>query len=159
MRDIFNCLRFFLQMIKYDLKCENAHVFEAWFKNSASFDEQADAGDVVCAVCGSTAVSKAPMAPSVSRKGTMKSSERDDTAKQEASQAAMVMLALRQLRESVEENCDYVGTRFAEEARKIHYGEVERHGIYGEATAEESRELSEEGVEITEIPWLPATNS
>ena len=146
-------------MIKYDLKCENTHVFEAWFKNSATFDEQADAGDVICAVCGSTTVSKAPMAPSVPRKGTTKSSEREKAASQETDQAAMVMSALRQLRKSVEENCDYVGTQFAEEARRIHFGEVEKHGIYGEATAEESRELSEEGVEINEIPWLPATNS
>ncbi|MEX1035263.1 MAG: DUF1178 family protein [Sneathiella sp.] len=146
-------------MIKYDLKCENAHVFEAWFKNSATYDEQAGAGDIICAVCGSTAVTKAPMAPSVPRKGAMTTAQRDDAAKQEVTQAAMVMSALRQLRKSVEENCDYVGNQFAEEARKIHYGEVEKHGIYGEATAEESRELSEEGVEITEIPWIPATNT
>ncbi len=146
-------------MIKYDLKCENVHAFEAWFKNSASFDEQADAGAIVCAVCGSTKISKAPMAPAVPRKGALTASRREETAHKEINQAAMAMTMLRQLRQSVEKNCDYVGTRFAEEARKIHYGEVERHGIYGEATPEESQELREEGVEVAEIPWIPTTDA
>lgn len=148
-----------VRMIKYDLKCENVHAFEAWFKNSASFDEQADAGAIVCAVCGSTKISKAPMAPAVPRKGALTTSRREETAQKEVDQTAMAMTMLRQLRQSVEENCDYVGTRFAEEARKIHYGEVERHGIYGEATPEESRELREEGVEVAEIPWIPTTDA
>ena len=146
-------------MIKYGLKCENAHVFEAWFKNSATYDEQAAAGDVLCAVCGSTNVDKAPMAPAVPRKSALSASHREETAKLEAEKAATAMTALRQFQKSVEENCDYVGPKFAEEARKIHYGEVERHGIYGEATPEESNELREEGVEIAEIPWLPNTDA
>ena len=146
-------------MIKYDLKCENAHVFEAWFKNSATYDEQADAGDVICAVCGSTTVVKAPMAPSVPRKGKALGGERDKTASKEVNQAAIAMAALREIRKVVEENCDYVGPKFAEEARKIHYGEVKNHGIYGEATAEESRELREEGVEIAQIPWVPTSDA
>jgi hypothetical protein len=146
-------------MIKYGLKCENAHLFEAWFKNSATYDDQADAGDIVCAVCGSTNIVKAPMAPAVPRKGASSVSRREETANTEAQKAAVAMTALRQLQKSVEENCDYVGPRFAEEARKIHYGEVEQHGIYGEATPEESNELREEGVEIAEIPWLPTTDA
>ncbi len=146
-------------MIKYDLKCENAHVFEAWFKNSATYDEQAGVGDIVCTVCGSTSIDKAPMAPAVPRKGTSSISKREETAKAEADKTAVAMTALRQLRKTVEENCDYVGPRFAEEARKMHYGEVEQHGIYGEATPEESSELQEEGVEIAEIPWLPTTDA
>ncbi|MCF8467076.1 MAG: DUF1178 family protein [Sneathiella sp.] len=146
-------------MIKYDLKCENAHVFEAWFKNGATFDEQAGAGDVICAVCGSTTIVKAPMAPSVPRKGKSPRSERDRIAGKEVNQAAMAMAAFREIRKVVEESCDYVGPRFAEEARKIHYGEVEHHGIYGEATAEESRELHEEGVKIAQIPWVPISDA
>lgn len=146
-------------MIKYDLRCENAHVFEAWFKNSATYDEQAGVGDIVCAVCGSTHIEKAPMAPAVPRKGTSSLSKREETAKAEANKTAIAMTALRQLRKNVEENFDYVGPRFAEEARKIHYGEVEQHGIYGEATPEESSELREEGVEVAEIPWLPTTDA
>lgn len=146
-------------MIKYDLKCENAHVFEAWFKNSATYDEQAGAGAIVCAVCGSTSVDKAPMAPAVPRKGSSTASRREEIAIKEAEKAAIAMTTLRQLRKAVEENCNYVGPRFAEEARKMHYGEVERHGIYGEATPEESEELREEGVEVAEIPWLPLTDA
>lgn len=145
-------------MIKYDLKCENAHVFEAWFKTGASFDVQAKEGAVTCAVCGSTSIVKAPMAPSVSKKNSF-GSERENRAKKEINQAALAMTALREMRKSVEENCDYVGPQFAEEARKIHYGEVEKHGIYGEATAEESKELQEEGVEIAQIPWLPTSDA
>ena len=146
-------------MIKYDLKCENDHVFEAWFKNSATYDEQAGAGDIVCAVCGSKSIVKAPMAPSVPKKGNIQSSTRDNAAGKEVNQAALAMAALRQMRKVVEENCDYVGPKFAEEARKIHYGEVPQHGIYGEATPEESRELHEEGGEIAQIPWLPTSDA
>jgi hypothetical protein len=146
-------------MIKYGLKCENAHVFEAWFKNSATYDEQVAAGDILCAVCGSNKIDKAPMAPAVPRKGAPAASRREEQAKQDAEKAATAMAALRQLKKSVEENCDYVGSRFAEEARKIHYGEVEKHGIYGEATPEESNELREEGIEVAEIPWLPNTDA
>ncbi|MZR29025.1 DUF1178 family protein [Sneathiella litorea] len=146
-------------MIKYGLKCENAHVFEAWFKNSATYDEQASVGDVVCVVCGSTSVEKAPMAPAVPRKGRNTAPRRDEIANKEAENAAAAMIALREIRKTVEENCDYVGPRFAEEARKIHYGEIERRGIYGEATPEESNELREEGVDIAEVPWLPTTDA
>lgn len=146
-------------MIKYDLKCENAHVFEAWFKNSAACDEQAAAGDIVCAVCGSTTVGKAPMAPAVPRKGIRNDAKRDELARKQTEQTAVAVMALRELRKQIEENCNYVGPRFAEEARKIHYGEVKQHGIYGEATAEERQELQEEGVEIAEVPWLPTTDA
>ncbi|MDF2367069.1 DUF1178 family protein [Sneathiella sp.] len=146
-------------MIKYGLKCDNAHVFEAWFKNSATYDEQAAAGDVLCAVCGSTNIAKAPMAPAVPRKGGPATSRYEETAKAETEKAAAAMTALREFRKTVEANCDYVGPRFAEEARKMHYGEVEQHGIYGEATPEESNELREEGVEVAEIPWLPITDA
>ncbi|MAL78446.1 MAG: hypothetical protein CMN55_04945 [Sneathiella sp.] len=146
-------------MIKYDLKCENSHVFEAWFKNSATYDEQAMAGDIICAVCGSTKTVKAPMAPAVARKGSRNEVRRETIARQQTEQAAMAVTALRELRKQIEDNCSYVGPRFAEEARKIHYGEVEQHGIYGEATPDERQELREEGVEIAEIPWLPTTDA
>jgi hypothetical protein len=146
-------------MIKYDLKCDNAHVFETWFKSSAAYDEQAASGIVACAICGSNKISKAPMAPSVPKKG---SSSRNSTTvenSENTQQLAMAMNAVREMRKAVEENCDYVGPKFAEEARKIHYGETDKRGIYGEATAEESNELREEGVEVAEIPWLPDLNA
>lgn len=142
-------------MIKYDLKCEKAHVFEAWFRNGAAYDEQAAKGIVVCAVCGSNHIGKAPMAPSVPKKRAAAALKQEATAATDVQKMAVAMTAIREMRKTVEENCDYVGPQFAEEARKIHYGEVENRGIYGEATAEENLELRDEGVEIAEIPWLP----
>jgi hypothetical protein len=146
-------------MIKYDLKCDNAHIFEAWFKNSSTYDAQSEASDIVCAVCGTTSVTKAPMAPSVPKKNTGSRKDRTTLAEQETTQAAVMMSALKELRETVEKNFDNVGTQFAEEARKIHFGEAETRGIYGHATTEENNELREEGVEINEIPWLPKTDN
>ncbi|MCR9212978.1 MAG: DUF1178 family protein [Proteobacteria bacterium] len=143
-------------MIKYNLKCDKSHVFEAWFKNSTAYDDQAARGIVFCAICGSNHVQKAPMAPSVPKKG---SAEQSDATTVDMNQAAAAMSAIRELRQAVEDNCDYVGPKFAEEARKIHYGEVEERGIYGEASAEEKTELKEEGVEIAEIPWLPQSDA
>lgn len=151
-------------MIKYILKCEESHQFEAWFKNSIAYDEQASMGVITCAICGSTSINKAPMAPSVPRKG---SSSRSVTAQEERQQpqasemahVAVAMKALKEIRKTVEENCDYVGEKFAEEARKIHYGEVEERGIYGETSEEERTELAEEGVELASIPWIPNSDA
>lgn len=145
-------------MIKYNLKCENQHVFEAWFKNSSSCDEQMERGIVSCSICGTTSVEKAPMAPSVPKKGRgpRKSDQQIET---EAGQMAVAMNALKELRKNVEDNCDYVGDKFAEEARKIHYGETEERGIYGQATEEEKTELAEEGVDVATIPWLPNSDA
>ena len=144
-------------MIKYNLKCENSHIFEAWFKNSSAYDEQCEKGIISCSICGSSSVEKAPMAPSVPRKGNNRKTE--TVAKDAAGQMAAAMTALREIRKTVEENCDYVGEKFAEEARKIHYGEVEERGIYGEATEEERSELEEEGVELATIPWVPSSDA
>lgn len=145
-------------MIKYNLKCNKEHVFEAWFKNSAAYDEQVDKGIVSCSICGSSSVTKAPMAPSIPTKGNQKKETAvAGTAQNE--ELAKAMSALRELRQKVEENCDYVGANFAEEARKIHYGETEERGIYGEATPEEKAELAEEGVEVATVPWLPTHDS
>ncbi|MEH6528266.1 MAG: DUF1178 family protein [Sneathiella sp.] len=146
-------------MIKYDLKCDNAHIFEAWFKNSATYDAQVGAGGLACAVCGATGISKAPMAPSVPKKNSLSKNDRQAMAEKETNQAATMMKAMREIRETVEKNFDNVGDQFAEEARKIHYGETETRGIYGQATTEESSELREEGVEINEIPWIPSTDN
>ncbi len=139
-------------MIVYDLKCSHGHRFEGWFRDSAAFERQAGAGEVVCAVCGDATIAKAPMAP---RLGKGKAADEAHAAKQRAE--AIRMLA--DLRRKVEQNCDYVGDRFAEEARRIHYGETDPHGIYGEATADEARELAEEGVEVARIPWVPVSDA
>ncbi len=140
-------------MIVYDLKCAADHVFEAWFRDSAACDEQIRAGEVACPVCGSAEVRKAVMAPNLAR------GKARGPAVQERSGSAEARKALLELRRQVEANCDYVGERFPEEARRIHYGEADRRGIYGESTLEEAQALEEEGVKVGRIPWLPRENS
>ncbi len=138
-------------MILYNLKCPKDHVFEAWFRDSGVYEVQVEAGEVRCPVCGSKKVAKAPMAPRVA-----KASGDEENA---AATAGKMRQALRELRQHVEETCDYVGPTFAEEARKIHYGETEERNIYGETTPEESQALDEEGVKVQRIPWIPRENS
>lgn len=146
-------------MIKFDLKCSNSHIFEAWFQNSAVYDHQVTANEIICAVCGSTEIKKAPMAPSVPKKGNRQSTGKIAMAENETEQVAKVMTAIKEIRSQVEANCDDVGTAFAEEARKIYYGETEQRGIYGQATVDESRELIEEGVPVTPLPWATGNDA
>ena len=129
-------------MIRYDLKCENGDEFEAWFGSIADFDQQADAGLVVCPHCGSSHVSKAPMAPAV----------RTGRAKEAQKERAVAMAMAAKVREHIKDNFDYVGDKFAEEARKMHAGETEERAIWGEATPEEARELAEEGIPASALP-------
>lgn len=138
-------------MILYSLKCNKGHEFEAWFRDSAAYDKQAAGGKVLCPDCGSRKVAKAPMAPRLA------SSEKKDKA-EEQRQAAEAMKVLRELREHVEKNADYVGDKFAEEARRIHYGETDKRSIYGEANEKDAKELAEEGVEFGVVPWVPRGN-
>ena len=136
-------------MIVFDVSCSNEHVFEGWFKDSDSFDEQVEAGAVTCPVCGDGKVRKALMAPNVAgiRKG------KDDSAPNAAMGApdgklAEFVQALHELKRHVEDNSDYVGDKFPEEARKIHYGDAAARSIHGEAA-----ELIDEGVDFHRIPW------
>lgn len=131
-------------MILFTLRCASDHEFEGWFRDGDSFAAQQAAAEIACPHCGDTAVEKAVMAPNISR-------SRD---RRPAITPAQMKAALTELRRQVEQNCDYVGPRFAEEARRIHYGEADPHGIYGEATANESRELADEGIEVRAIPWV-----
>ena len=150
-------------MIRYALHCERGHQFEAWFGSSADYDRTAAAGENACPRCGSTAVEKSPMAPAVG--GTKRSApvagqgatapgEKVTLAAPDPRQAAFRQ-ALKEFRKKLTEGADYVGDRFAEEARKIHYDEVEPHGIYGEATPEEASGLAEEGIAFQPLPPLP----
>lgn len=136
-------------MIVFDLACANEHVFEAWFSDSQGFEDQRAAGDVVCPVCGNSKVEKSLMAPAVPAKGQATASEVET-----AQAATQVMQTLYQMKQQVEENCDNVGENFAEEARKIHYGETEKRNIYGKATEEEAAELVEEDIEFGVLPWF-----
>lgn len=140
-------------MIRYNLKCRKDHHFEAWFHDSSVYDAQAAAGAVRCPICGNKKVEKALMAPNIA------TSKARGPQNKEAEQAAQTLGKLRELRRKVEENCDYVGETFAEEARKIHYGEVEERNIYGETSDDDARELQDEGVSVRRIPWIPFENS
>ncbi len=142
-------------MILFDLKCAKGHVFEAWFRDSDAADRQMAGRKVACPECGNAKVTKAPMAPRIGKSG-------DKAAAPPAEMAAMsgkIRKELGDLRAKIEANCDYVGGRFAEEARKIHYGETDPRGIYGETSKDEANDLAEEGVEFARIPWLPRHNS
>ncbi len=140
-------------MIVFNLKCRRDHIFEAWFRDNVTFDDQVAAGVVDCPVCGSKKIEKALMAPHVAKGG------RAEAAAQETAKVAQAKKALTELRRQVEKNCDYVGPTFAEEARKIHYGESDERNIYGETSNEEAKALDEEGVKVQRIPWLPRENS
>ncbi len=142
-------------MIVFNLRCSKDHVFEAWFNSSKTYEAQASTGSVVCPHCGDANVVKAPMAPNVATGSSRGLSERDV----ESDHAKQGREVLTKLRQEIEENCSYVGDNFAEEARKIHYGEAESANIYGEATTAEERELHEEGVTFGRIPWLPRSDS
>jgi hypothetical protein len=152
-------------VIVYNLVCNKGHEFEGWFKDSAAFDSQAAKGVVVCPVCQSRKVAKGLMAPNLG-KGTRKGAPEPQTAP--APMAAKMPpqgldprleKLMGEVRTHVEKNYDYVGERFPEEARKIHYGETEERRIYGEASGEEVKALIEEGVEVAPLPPLPRRNS
>lgn len=144
-------------MILFDLKCRKGHVFEAWFRDGAAAEKQIAGAKVACPVCGTSRVEKAPMAPRIG-KGDAEVKESPER-KQMAAKAALLRKELSELRAKIEANCDYVGDRFAEEARKIHYGESDRRGIYGETSSKEAQALTEEGIEFARIPWLPQRDS
>ncbi|HEX6141807.1 MAG TPA: DUF1178 family protein [Geminicoccaceae bacterium] len=130
-------------MILFDLVCSSGHGFEGWFKDGEAFEAQVTGGELACPVCGDRTINKALMAPAV-RSG----------ARNESAKAAALLQAMKAIRSEVERTCEHVGPRFAEEARKIHYGESERRGIYGEATENEARSLKDEGIEVARVPWI-----
>lgn len=137
-------------MILYELKCASEHFFEGWFRNSDVYDEQYQAGEIACPVCGDRGIAKAPMAPRVSRSGAVEPVETPALP-----DSVERLRLLRGLRRAIETGCEDVGERFAEEARKIHYGETDPRGIYGNTSAEEAEKLADEGVEFARVPWVP----
>ena len=141
-------------MILFDLACRKGHVFEAWFRDGAAFETQRKARKIACPECGDQHVKKAPMAPRIA-KGAKPETATTKAVAPQPGMSAEALQALRTLRQAVESNCDYVGPRFPEEARAIHYGERDKRGIYGEASEEEAKALAEEGIEVSRIPWLP----
>jgi hypothetical protein len=131
-------------MILFDLRCSGGHDFEAWFKDGAAYDEQAGQKSISCPICGDREVRKALMAPAVASRP-----------KVDPERAAGALKAWRKVQAHIEKNFDHVGPRFAEEARRMHYGEADRRSIYGDATSDEAKSLRDEGIEVGQIPWLP----
>lgn len=136
-------------MIIYDLRCEHEHPFEGWFKNGEEFDEQQAAGLLTCPVCGSSAVRKVPSASHISTRGLSRESG------EVAGLAAQSRELLSRLHDFVERNYEDVGGAFAEEAKRIHYGETTERPIRGRASTEQVRELHEEGVTAIPLPPKP----
>lgn len=137
-------------MIRFSLVCDNTHEFEGWFRSNEDFDSQVKRGLVDCPSCGSHKVGKALMAPAVS---TGRKQQKVALAMGEAQKEAMAQL--KAMAEKIRENADYVGDKFAEEARKIHFGETDPRGIYGEATLEEAKSLADDGVSFMPVPVFP----
>lgn len=164
-------------MIQYALNCDQGHAFDSWFQNSSAYDRQVKRGLVTCPVCGSAKVEKAIMAPRLAR--TDIDAPRQPAPAQPTLAAPAVAPAvppappgktpvammsaperelrqkLKELRDHITKNASYVGPRFPEEARKIHYGETEHRSIYGEASPDEAKSLHEEGIEFHPLPILP----
>jgi hypothetical protein len=156
-------------MIRYNLRCERGHAFESWFQSSSAYESQEKRKLVTCPACGSAKVERAIMAPQiVSNKKARRDQEAPapvaaPAAEVTASASTPLMMAqerelrtkLKELRDHIVKNADNVGERFPNEARKMHYGDIEHRPIYGEASPEEARSLIEEGVEVSPLPVLP----
>jgi hypothetical protein len=161
-------------MIVFTLRCRDGHEFETWFRDGATYERQARRGLVTCPDCGSTEVEKAVMAPRLGRSAKSDPAPREiqreaapetPTAPPAASTPdrpptpAEFRRALQVLRNYVETNCENVGKGFANEARRIHKGEVKARGIYGDATPAEAEKLAEDGIEVAAIPWVPSNDA
>lgn len=171
-------------MILYRLRCAKGHEFDSWFKDSKTYERQEKKSLIGCAVCGSSKVERAIMSPRIGKKGGKAEAPIEVTEtptptptgaptgvpavpspEQQQQMAALARHMPKELREAllkvraeVEKNCEHVGGNFAEEARKIHYGESDKRGIYGETTDEEAEALAEEGIEFGRLPWIPRGN-
>ena len=137
-------------MIRFSLYCDRDHEFDGWFRDNADFDKQKKRGLVTCPVCNSAKVEKALMAPSVQT-----ARKREKVALGMSAEQKQLMGKLKELTDKVKQNADYVGDKFPEEARKIHFGETDPRGIYGEATPTEVKELLDDGVGIMPLPDIP----
>jgi hypothetical protein len=168
-------------MILYRLRCSEGHEFESWFKDSKTYERQEKKSLIGCPVCGAAKVERALMAPRLGKSGkggedkpieaqagvpAPGSAPDGPTPSPEQQQMAALARhmpkelreALVKVREHVEKNCEHVGEKFAEEARKIHYGESEKRGIYGQTSEQEAESLVEEGIEFGRLPWVPRGN-
>lgn len=128
-------------MIRFHLKCDQDHAFESWFQSNAAFDKLADAGMIICTACGSTDVRKMMMAPAVSTSNEIAAPKPQNP--------------LAELRAKIEANSDYVGNKFAKEARDMHDGLIPERPIYGEANLQDAKKLVDDGVPVMPLPFMP----
>lgn len=134
-------------MIKYALKCADGHSFESWFQNGEAYDRLAQIGQLSCAVCGTTKVGKAIMAPRVGPKSNTLPDKPLSAAASPAEQK------LKDLRREFEKNSENVGDRFVEEVRDMHYGDTPHRSVHGRARIDEAKELWDEGIPVAPLPW------
>lgn len=155
-------------MICYRLQCENGHAFEGWYRDSATFVQLQQNGFLSCPECGTSDVRQALMAPAIAKGGKSGGAAEHESAPTSApaTQAAggagipdKVLVAFQKMRQVVEQNCENMGDRFAEEAVRIHHGEAPERGIYGNATERDHEMLREEGVDVVAIPWVRRSDS
>lgn len=166
-------------MIVFDLRCEDSHVFEAWFQNSDVYEAQVSQGDVECPFCGSANISKSLMSPNIAPKGSSSASrsieivpsdhrvaasanapDSMDASAEDVKRALEHMHdTMKKYRNHVKKECEYVGEDFAKEARDMHTGDAENRGIYGEATLEETEDLLNDGIDILPVPGLGKLDS
>jgi len=158
-------------MIRYSLACERGHEFDSWFASSSAYDKQAKRGLVACPICGSTKVEKAIMAPRLARSDkaidvpappaaptpapTAPAPQGPEPVAMISPQERELRTKLKELRDHLTKNAENVGRKFPEQARKMHYGEIEHRSIYGEASPQEAKDLHEEGIEFHPLPVLP----
>lgn len=168
-------------MILFDIKCSDGHVFEAWFQNNDAYEKLAKNDLVECPLCGCTKISKSLMSPNISANNSpdnfvadhkpgehedhkvmvsAHSTATNDVSSEDVKRAIEHMHnTMAKFRQQVEKSCEYVGNNFAEEARKIHYGEGEKRGIYGETTVRETEELIKEGIDLLPVPGTDKLDS
>ena len=151
-------------MIHYELRCSQDHGFDGWFKDSAAFERLAKRGLVECPHCGETKVERALMRPAVAKREALPAAPVPVPAPPPPEPPAAaaggrlpdhMRAMLQRMRAEVEKHCDYVGPQFAEEARKMHRGESDKRGIYGETSPADAEALAEEGIEFARLPWVP----
>jgi len=137
-------------MINYTLKCDQNHSFDSWFKSAEAFEMLVKKSMVVCSECGSTKITKAIMAPSVS------TSRKKDNKPSELEKKSKLKNDILELKKKIEANSEYVGNNFANEARSMYLGETPERSIYGEAKADDAKKLIDDGIPVMPLPFLPA---
>lgn len=146
-------------MIVFALCCPKDHQFEGWFRNNQDFDDQCEKGVVSCPICNSKKIQKALMTPNVATRGAISTKTKGSPDARASEMTSKIYDMAQEVRAHVEDNFDYVGSDFPDEARRIHKGDDKERGIYGEASSEDVKALIDEGVDVAPIPDVPTKKS